>query len=292
MDQLINSLVTITLIEMMAAIGLGVGFGNLWGVVKNWQLVGLAALANYVCVPAATIGLLMVFRPADPMVAVGFLILAACPGAPFGPPCAKIARGNVAVAVGIMVMLAGSSAIVAPLLLELLLSWMSTDGTLHVDALKMLGTLLLTQLLPLCVGLCLRHWRPRLAERLQRPANLVSSILGLSTVGLILIVQFQLLADIRLLGWIGMCALLIVSWASGWLLGGPGGDNRKAMALTTFLRNVGVGLVIAVGNFPGTAAITSALAYGIFEILGSLLLAFWWGRNAAAFDLGVQQTAN
>jgi BASS family bile acid:Na+ symporter len=290
MDQLINVVVTITLIEMMVAIGLGVGFGDLLEVVKNWRLVGRAALANYVCVPATTVGLLLLLRPADPMVGVGFLILAVCPGAPFGPPCAKIARGNVAVAVGMMVMLAGSSAIVAPLLLEFLLSWISTDGTLHVDALKMLGTLLATQLLPLCVGLCLRFWRPHLAERLQRPANLVSSILGLSTVGLILIVQFQLLADIRLRGWIGMFALLIASWASGWVLGWPGADNRKAIALTTSLRNVGVGLVIAAGNFPGTAAVTAALAYGIFEILGSLALAFWWGRFAAVSDLGAQQT--
>jgi BASS family bile acid:Na+ symporter len=283
-DQIINVLVTVTLIEMMVAIGLGMGFGDLWGIVKNWRLVGRAALANYVCVPAIAVGLLMLLQPADPMVAVGFLILAVCPGAPFGPPCARIAGGNVALSVGIMVMLAGTSAIAAPLLLELLLSFVSTDGTLHVNALKILGTLLATQLLPLCIGLCIRHWLSRLADRLQRPANLISAILGLLTVGLILVAQFDLLADIRLRGWIGMSALLIASWASGWLLGGPGVGNRKAMALTTSLRNVGVGLVIAAGNFAGTAAVTAALAFGIFEILGSLLLALCWGRFTAPSD--------
>jgi BASS family bile acid:Na+ symporter len=285
-DQAINVLVTITLIVMMAAIGLGVTFGDLWSVIKNWRLVGRAAIANYVLIPAATVGLLMVFQPADSMVAVGFLILAVCPGAPFGPPCTKIARGNVAAAVGMMVMLAASSALVAPLLLELLLSWLSNDGTLHVDAVKMLVTLLITQLSPLCAGLSVRHWWPRLAERVQRPANLVSSILGLATVALILIVQFQMLADIRLRAWIGMSALLISSWALGWLIGGPGNENRKAMALTASLRNVGVGLVIAAGNFAGTAAVTATLAYGVFEILGSLLLALWWGKSAAVSPEG------
>jgi BASS family bile acid:Na+ symporter len=54
------------------------------------------------------------------------------------------------------------------------------------------------------------------------------------------------------------------------------------MALTTSLRNVGVGLVIAAGNFAGTAAVTAALAYGILEIVGSLLLALWWARQASA----------
>jgi BASS family bile acid:Na+ symporter len=54
------------------------------------------------------------------------------------------------------------------------------------------------------------------------------------------------------------------------------------MALTTSLRNVGVGLVIATGSFAGTAAVTAALAYGIFEIVGSLLLALGWAQGEAA----------
>ena len=186
------------------------------------------------------------------MVSAGFLILAVCPGAPFGPPCTRIAKGNVAVAVGIMVLLAGSSAVAAPLLLHLLLPLMSGDETLQVDAGKVVVTLLLTQFLPLCVGLCLNHWKPRLAEQLQQPANLLSAVLSLSTVGLILVVQFPLLADIGLRAWAGMSALLIATCFSGWALGGSGSDNRKAMALTTSLRNVGVCLVIATGNFGGT----------------------------------------
>jgi BASS family bile acid:Na+ symporter len=290
LDQLINVLVLVMLIEMMLAIGLGVTFVELAGVAKNWRLVGQAALANYVCVPAATVGLVLLFHPADFKVPAGFLILAVCPGAPFGPPCTKIAKGNVAVAVGLMVLLAGSSALAAPLLLHWLLPWMSGDDTLQVNALKLVSTLLVTQLLPLGVGLCLRYWRPRLAGRLQKPANLVSAVLGLSTVGLILVIQFHLLAEIGWRGWVGMSALLLASWASGWLLGGPGTDNRKALALTTALRNVGVGLVIAMGSFPDSAAVTAALAYGIFEIIGSLLLALGWSRGGAATDRGTGAT--
>jgi BASS family bile acid:Na+ symporter len=282
LDQFMNVLVTIMLIEMMVAVGLGVSIAELMRVARNWRLVLRAGIANYVCVPAATVGLVFLVHPADPLVPAGFLILAVCPGAPFGPPCTSIAKGNVTVAVGLMVILAGSSAIAAPLLLRLLLPWLSGDETLQVDAAKIVATLLLTQLVPLCVGLGLRHWRPGLAERLQKPANLVSAVLGLSTVSLILVVQFGLLAEIGLRGWAGMFALLFASGASGWLLGGPGVDNRKAVALTTCLRNVGVGLVIAVGNFAGTAAVTAALAYGIFEIVGSLLLAVGWGRRKTA----------
>jgi predicted Na+-dependent transporter len=76
-----NILVTITLIEMMVAVDLGVTFGDLSGVASNRPLVGRAALANYVCVPVVTVELLLLFDPHS-MVAEGFLVLAVCPGAP------------------------------------------------------------------------------------------------------------------------------------------------------------------------------------------------------------------
>jgi BASS family bile acid:Na+ symporter len=276
-DQLINVLVTITLIEMMVAIGLSVTFVDLRGVVRNWRLVGRAALANYVCVPAATVGLLLLFG-ARPMIAAGFLILAVCPGAPYGPPFTAIARGNLAAAVGLMVLLAGSSAILAPILLHYLLPLMAENEPLKVESIRIIATLLATQLLPLCLGIAVRQWRPPLADRLQKPATLLSKVLNLAVVGFILVAQFHLLTEIPLRALVGMLALLLASWAAGWLLGGPGLDSRKAMTLTTSLRNVGVGLVIATGSFAGTPAITAVLVYGLFEVLGSLVLALWWSQ--------------
>jgi BASS family bile acid:Na+ symporter len=276
-DRLINVLVTVLLIEMMAAIGLGVTFVELGAIARNWSLVARAALANYILVPAVTLGLLFLFN-AHPFVAAGFLILAVCPGAPFGPPCVKIAKGDVAAAVGLMVLLAGSSAIVAPILLGFLLPMMAEDEPLQVDTVKIIATLLFTQLLPLAAGLVVRLWKPILAERLLKPANRLTAVLGLLTVAVILIVNFQLFLDIRPRAYLGMLLLLIASWGVGWLLGGPGTAMRKSLALTTSLRNVGVGLVIATGSFAGTEAVTATLIYGILEIIGSLLLAMWWGR--------------
>jgi BASS family bile acid:Na+ symporter len=268
---------------MMAATGLGVTFGDLARVARDWRLVVRAALANYVLVPAATVGLLLLFG-AQPMVAAGFLILAVCPGAPYGPPFTAIAKGNVPVAVGLMMLLAASSALLAPVLLHLLLPLVAGDEPLTVSAAAVLGTLLVTQLLPLCVGMAVRQWLPAVAHRLQRPANLVSKALNLAVVGLILAAQFRLFLEIRPRAYVGMLALLLLSWAAGWLLGGPSAAHRRTMTLTTSLRNVGVGLVIATGAFAGTAAVTAALVYGLFEVAGSLLLALGWARRRAAND--------
>jgi BASS family bile acid:Na+ symporter len=278
LDRLINTLVTITLIEMMVLIGLRVTFAELIETARNWRLVARALAANYLFVPAAAIVLLVLFD-ASAMVAAGFLVLAVCPGAPFGPPFAGIARANVTEAVGLMVVLAGSSAIVSPLLLRLLLPQLAGGEAPLIDVTAMVSALLITQLLPLLLGLLARHRRPQLADRLLAPFELASKILSLTVAGLILATQFQMLTEIRARGLIGMLLLLLASLVIGWLAGGSASKGRKTMALTTALRNVGVGLVIVTGNFAGTPAVSAALAYGIVEVLGSLLLAFWWGRT-------------
>jgi BASS family bile acid:Na+ symporter len=83
-----------------------------------------------------------------------------------------------------------------------------------------------------------------------------------------------------------MLALLVASFAAGYVLGTRDGPTRRAMTLTTSLRNVGVGLVIATASFGGTPAVTAVVLYGLVEIAGSLGLAVWWGRSASAVDDG------
>jgi len=290
-DRIISLIVSVTLIEMMITVGLGIAVSDLRKVSRNGWLLFKAAVANYVLVPGVTILLLFWFEP-HPMAIAGFLILAVCPGAPFGPQLSALAKGNTAVAVGLMVVLAGSSAIVAPVLLGLLMPLMAEarEGTgteeLQVDAGKIVLSLLVTQLVPLCLGIGIRHLRPNLAQRLLKPAMLINKLLSLLMCVLILGTQYQLLAEIRPRGYFGMLLLYLASLCAGWLLGGPGTENRRTLTLTTAVRNVGVGLVIATSSFPGTPAVTAILAYGIFEIMASLLVATWWSRQPSEENRG------
>ena len=278
---LINLLCAVTLFEMMVSIGIGVTLADLIGVARNGRLVGMAALANYVCVPAAAVVLVLLFD-ADALVAAGFLIAAVCPGAPYGPPFTGIAKGNVARAVGLMAILAGSSALVAPLLLHFLLPLTSGDEQVQVNVVKMVSTLLIAQFLPLCIGLGIRHWRPVLADRLKKPANLLSLALNLVTFGVILGIQWEMLMGIPVRAYLGMLALVLLAVGVGWLLGGPGRENRTAMTMATSVRNVGVSLVIATASFAGTKAVTAATAFAIFQTIVMALVALGWGRMLVA----------
>jgi BASS family bile acid:Na+ symporter len=149
---------------------------------------------------------------------------------------------------------------------------------------KIVITLLLTQLLPLGVGLALRHARPELAESLEKPAKRLSTFLNLAVFSVILVVQFHLLESIKAFGYAAMLALVIATFAIGWLLGGPRSEERAAMGFSTAVRNVGVSLVIATASFPGTPAVTAALAYALFQTIVLALLALALGRFAGSSD--------
>jgi bile acid:Na+ symporter, BASS family len=276
-DKLVNPLVLILLIEMMVATGLGVSFGDLAGVVKNAGLLARAALANYVLVPAAAILLLYLFHTA-PMVTAGFLLVAVCPAAPFAPPLTAMARGNVNVAVGLMVVLAASSAILAPILLSFLLPLMARGANLKIDTFKIVTTLLMTQILPLGIGMLVHSRLQKHAAKLRQRANLLSAVLSLVVFALIISLQYKTLAEIRWVGFVGLILLILLCLTAGWIVGGQVIGIRRAVSLTTAARNVGVALVIATASFPDSAAVTAVIVVAIFQTVLLTLISLSMGR--------------
>jgi BASS family bile acid:Na+ symporter len=272
-EDVIKLLNVTALVTLMLSIGLRVRFDEVLRAARQVRAVSLGLLANFVAVPLITVGLLLLFQ-ATSWVSTGFLILAVCPGAPVGPSFTGIAKGDVALATGLMVILAGASAVLAPALLSILLFWLFPGGQLFVDFVSIVRTLLVTQLVPLAVGLAIHHWASRFGERAAKPLALLANVMLLSVVGLILATQYPTLADIRLRGWFGMLLLLLASLVIGWLCGGSARPVRSALAVTTGLRNTAVGLVIVNANFAGTPAVTAVVAYALVTIFGTLLFSF------------------
>jgi BASS family bile acid:Na+ symporter len=284
-DTIINILATLMLFVMMVTIGLGLTFSDVAAVVLDGRLIARAMVANYLYVPAAVTVLLLIFH-VKPYLAIGFLIAAVCPGAPFGPSFTNMAKGNTLTAVGLMVFLAGSSAVFAPLLLSILVPFtlnylppLPEDAQpFHIDTIKLLTTLMISQLLPLTVGLAIRQRWPATAEKLKKPANILSAVLTTLTLVVVLSVQYRLLVDIPLKGYLLMLLLILPAVATGWFLRSRDIGQRKAMTMATSVRNVGLSLLIASSSFAGTQVVTTATAFAIFQIIAIALVAFAWGR--------------
>lgn len=287
---LIKLLNVIALMAMMLSIGLKVTFAQVTASARHIRLVVLAIVANFVLVPLVTVGLLLGFQ-APALASAGFLILAVCPGAPMGPSFTAIARGDVSLATGLMVILAGLSAVLAPALLTVLLGWLAPESDLHIDYLAIASTLLVTQILPLGVGLSMHEWAPRLTGCLVKPVSVLANLLLLVVVALIVATQYETLAAFRLRGWIGMLVLLAASLGTGWICCGPGRATRSALAVTTGVRNAAVGLVIVSTNFADTPAMTAVVAYALVSIFGTLGCAIVLGKFAVDATKAVSASA-
>jgi BASS family bile acid:Na+ symporter len=265
----INGLIVAGLVAVMLSMGLKVTIEEVTASIKQPRLVLMGLVANFVHVPAATAMLLYWFRP-EPVVSAGFLILAVCPAAPVGPPFAAVAKGDVSYATGQMAILAGLSAVLAPALLSVILPRLLPASELRIDYLTIVRTLLVSQIVPLAIGLGIHHWAPNLTGRIAKPLGLLANLLLVGVVVLLLVREYESLATIRLRGWLGMITLLAASLAIGWLCGGPGRARRKALAVTTGVRNAAVALVIVSANFAQTAAVTAVVAYALVSIFATL----------------------
>src|SRR5580765_1303275 len=105
LKQAAISIATIAFVlSSMVGMGLGLRVSEIVAPLRNWRLVVLSLLANFVVMPFTALALARILRLDEPM-KIGLLLLGMAGGAPFLPKLAQIARGNLAFAVGLMVLL-------------------------------------------------------------------------------------------------------------------------------------------------------------------------------------------
>ena len=116
----------IFVLSSMLAMGLGLTVSQIITPLRNARLVVLSLLANFVLMPLAAVALAALLRLDQPL-GVGLLLLGTAAGAPFLPKLAQIAKGNLAFAVGLMVLLMVVTVGYLPLVLPVLLPGVSVN---------------------------------------------------------------------------------------------------------------------------------------------------------------------
>src|SRR5262245_47980916 len=145
-------------LSSMLAMGLGLTVRQILTPLRHARLIVLSLLANFVLMPLAAVALAALLRLDQPL-GVGLLLLGTAAGAPFLPKLAQIAEGNLAFAVGLMVLLMVVTVGYLPLVLPVLLPGVS------VNPAKIARSLFLLMLLPLAVALGIRAKFPAAAGR-------------------------------------------------------------------------------------------------------------------------------
>jgi BASS family bile acid:Na+ symporter len=263
LDTLAKVAVLLFVVSSMLAMGLGLTIGQIVAPLRNSRLVFLGLLANFVLMPLAAVILWKLLRLDQPL-GVGLLLLGTAAGAPFLPKLAEIAKGNLAFAVGVMVLLMVVTVGYLPLVLPLLLPEVS------VNPAKIAGSLVLLMLLPLCTGLAVNARYGGVAARVKPVLDRVST---LSLILLVLLISLANIKDVLdVFGTRGILAgilFILLGCCLGWFLGGPGSDTRRVLALGTGQRNIAAALVVGNQSFsdPGVVVMVVVVAIVGFFIL-------------------------
>lgn len=253
-------------------------------------LVALAA--QFLLLPALT-WLLTRALALPPSVSLGMILVASCPGGNMSNFFALLARANTALSVTVTAVGTLLAIVMTPLNVTF---WggLSADtravlNTLRVDPLGMVAAVLLVIGLPLLVGMAIRHFRPRWADRLTRPFKR----LGIGLFALLLIVAFRANIDIFLLV-IGIVFLpVLLHNALAWMVGlgsaalaGLDQADRRAIGIEVAIQNSGLGLVLIFAFFDGLGGMAVVAAWwGIWHIVAGLVVSGWWGRRRRRHDV-------
>src|SRR3954452_4430467 len=171
-------------VSSMLAVGLSLTIRQIVSPLRDRKLVLLALFANFVLMPVGALAIDRLLRLDQPL-GIALLLLGAAAGAPFLPKLAGIAKGNLAFAVGLMVLLMVLTVAYMPLVLPLLLEGVS------VDPMKIARSLLLLMLLPLGAGLVVNSRWASMAERTRAPLNRISTLSLALLIVLLLVTNLQ-----------------------------------------------------------------------------------------------------
>lgn len=274
MWQTISDIITfVWLFCLMFQMGASVTVEQVADSLKKGGIVWKGLAANLLLAPLVGFGLLLLFDP-KPILAAGFLTGVVFSGAPMAPAYNALAKGDVPLSIGLMILLALVSVGVSPILLKVLMTGFSSAAPLHIDYPKIMTVVTLGQLLPLSGGLALNRWKQAMVYRTAKPIRFLNLALLLAVVFVVIPIHWH---GLMIFGWralTGMAALFFASVIIGWLMGGPGTGQRKALVFNTTIRNIPAAMAVASASFPGSAAVAAVFAYGLFTVAGTLALAF------------------
>ena len=274
----VNILTYSFVVIYMLSVPLETTQGEIIATLGRLNLMGRALLANFVVIPILGFGIAQFFD-LPPEIRIGFLLLAMTPGGLLALQFARVSNGNRVFAVALLFVFCLLAIVTTPLL-TLLFFPRQAAGKLPFGWLMMMLFVLI--ILPASVGRLLQVLIPRQSAKLG---------LWLGRLSIVVFIIAALLAGrykssaMRLMGTYGIGAivvLIVASWVVGWLLGGPDVRNRKVLAISSSMRNVGVCLPIATNYFSGTDVSIPMLAFSALMIPMNMVFALAVARALRA----------
>lgn len=263
----------LALIFTMWGMGLTLVIGDFKRVLEKPKAILLGLINQLIFLPLIAFGLLKLM-PSNPEVAVGIMILAACPGGPTSNLLSLLAKADTALSVSLTAVTSVITVFTIPIIVNIGLQEFAGDGkNIQLDTIKTIGTMIVVVIIPMIIGMFINKRMPDFATKMAKPVRIISVVLlVLIIIGIVISEKDNILdyfAQAGILALLLNVTTMLFGFGTAKLLK-LNGKQAVTISLESGIQNGTMALMIA-----GT--LLANVSYGIAPAVYSLIMYFTGG---------------
>ncbi|MFN2395328.1 MAG: bile acid:sodium symporter family protein [Bacteroidales bacterium] len=281
-------IMNITLAFIMFGVALEIKLDNFKKVFKEPKSILLGIFSQFLALPALTFLLIYFIKP-TPSVALGMILVAACPGGNISNFMSSLAKGNTALSISLTAFATISAVFMTPVNFAFWGGLYSDTANMvipiRIDFFEMLKTVLLLLGIPVVLGIWFSGRFPAITAKITSPLKKISMGIFLVFVIMALLGNIDFFKSyIHLIFFIvlGHNALALLTGFSIGTLGRTSRADRRSLTIETGIQNSGLGLVLIFNPrlFDGLGGMAFIAAWwGIWHIISGLIMAYSWSKK-------------
>jgi len=287
MTSTIGIILAISLIIIMFGMGLSLTIADFKRVINYPKAIIIGLFSQLIILPFLGY-LIATILNLPPTIAIGIMLLAACPGGATSNMLTHLAKGDLALSVSLTAVASLLSIITIPIIVQFALAEFSdASQTISVSAITMIKQLLVIVFIPVSIGMWIKSSYPKFAAKMDKPVKIASSIIFI----LVIIGVTYSIRDVFMsyLSQAGIPALLlnISTMTIGFLLALAFKLSRPqaiSISIETGIQNGTLAITLATIALNNTAYSVVPAIYGLLMFVSATIVIFMRKR------LGVKET--
>ncbi len=280
-DLLKTIFLPLALISIMFGMGMSLTTADFKRVVLSPRATILGLCCQLIALPLLAFGLIWLFRlPGD--LAVGLVILAACPGGPTSNIITHLSRGDTALSVTLTAVSSVITVFTIPLIVGFSIGhYLDADEAIALPFLKTVAQLVVVTLIPIALGMWVNAARPGFSRRMASTVNVVS-LLFLALVILAAVLREKDLGEQFILA--GPAALALNLGSMGLGLGAAAlfhltRPQGICISIESGIQNGTLALSIALGLLDSSRIAMPAVVYSLLMFASGAIMILWFRRH-------------
>ena len=203
---------------IMLGMGMTLVVSDFTRILKKPKAILIGLTNQLIFLPIVGFSLAIAFN-LDPIMAVGLMILATCPGGPTSNLITQVCRGNIALSVTLTAIASIICVFTIPFILSYALAYFGTDSnvTIKLPILDTILQIMVITIIPISIGMGIRKFKRDFAKQMERPMRIASTVIFILVFVAVIAANFNIMG--KAMKEVGLVTLLlnIITMGLGYL---------------------------------------------------------------------------